>query len=93
MPGDDREFELTVHLLDGTSITLDVMKATTIDTIKAMIQDKIGIPTQKQRLRAGFPGETERPELEDGRTLYEYNIEDSVGDLTLEVVAKRRATN
>ena len=86
----DREFEINIHLPDGKTITLDVMQATTIDTIKAKIQDKEGIPVREMRLWPGFPDECGRPELEDGRNLYHYNIEDSVGDLTLTLCVKRR---
>ncbi len=66
-----------IRITECKILTLDVKSIDTIHDVKWKIQDKMGIPLDQQRLLYSCR------ELENGRTLSDYNIEYGKSVITL----------
>jgi large subunit ribosomal protein L40e len=62
-------FQIWAKDATGESIPLDVTGSTTVENLKQMIWEKVGVPAAEQFLKFGAKM------LEDGRTLSDYNIQ------------------
>ena len=62
-------FQIWAKDATGESIPLDVTGSTTVENLKQMIWEKVGVPAAEQFLKFGAKM------LEDGRTLSDYNLQ------------------
>ncbi|XP_076070859.1 uncharacterized protein LOC143042453 [Mytilus galloprovincialis] len=76
--------QIYVKTITGREVPIYVCASDTTDILKSLVEDKVGIPGDQQRLL--FAGK----ELEKGRTLSSYNI---INGSTLHLVVTERGGN
>ena len=76
--------EIFVKTLTGGNLTIEVETSDTVEALKLKIQEKEGTPIEQQRLLFGGK------QLEDGRTLADYNIQQ---DSSIRLLLKLRGGN
>ncbi|EEF29353.1 polyubiquitin [Ricinus communis] len=74
--------QIVVRTLKGKPFTLEVERSDAIEDVKAMIQEKVGIPQEQQRLL--YLGEM----LKDARTLDDYQVHSAVCPWVMLIVNK-----
>ena len=68
--------QIFVKTPKGKTIPLEVQPSDSIENVKTKIQDKEGIPPDQQKLLIFDDPDKQFKQLEDGRTLTDYNVQE-----------------